>query len=123
MKRTAGDDVKTVAPNESETYARWPNGGAGDPIHADMPMYDELTQRVIDHISQVHGVDADTITPESTFEELDIDSLGAMSLVADLEIEMGVEVPNEELLKIRTVGQAAESLSRVLAETEAAPQG
>ena len=86
-------------------------------------MYDELTQRVIDHIAQVHGVDADTITPESTFEELDIDSLGAMSLVADLEIEMGVEVPNEELLKIRTVGQAAESLSRVLAEADVAPQG
>lgn len=86
-------------------------------------MYDELTQRVIDHISQVHGVDADTITPESTFEELDIDSLGAMSLVADLEIEMGVEVPNEELLKIRSVGQAVESLARVLAETETAPRG
>jgi acyl carrier protein len=86
-------------------------------------MYDELTQRVIDHISQVHGVDADIITPESTFEELDIDSLGAMSLVADLEIEMGVEVPNEELLKIRSVGQAVESLGRVLAEAGAAPQG
>ncbi|HEU0014195.1 MAG TPA: acyl carrier protein [Longimicrobium sp.] len=85
-------------------------------------MYDELTQRVIAHIAQVHAVPADDITPESTFEELDIDSLGAMSLVADLEIEMGVEVPNEELLKIKTVGQAADSLARVLAGAGAAGQ-
>lgn len=85
-------------------------------------MYDELTQRVIDHIAQVHALPADTITPESTFEDLDIDSLGAMSLVADLEIEMGVEVPNEELLKMKTVGQAIDSLARVLAGAAPAPQ-
>lgn len=77
-------------------------------------MYDELTQKVIDHIAQVHSIPADAVTPESTFDELGIDSLGAMSLVADLEIELGVEVPNEELLKVRTVGHAVESLGRVL---------
>jgi acyl carrier protein len=93
-------------------------------------MYDELTQRVIDHIAQVHSIAAGAITPESTFEELDIDSLGAMSLVADLEIELEVEVPNEELLKIKTVGQAVDSLARVLsgapeagAGAGAAPEG
>jgi acyl carrier protein len=85
-------------------------------------MYDELTQTVIAHIAQVHNIPADAITPESSFEELDIDSLGAMSLVADLEIEMGVEVPNEELLKVKTVGHAVDSLARVLAEAGAAPR-
>ncbi len=86
-------------------------------------MYDELTQRVIDHIARTHSIPADAVTPASTFEELDIDSLGAMSLVADLEIELGVDVPNEELLKLKTVGQAIDSLARVLAEAGAAPQG
>lgn len=90
-------------------------------------MYDDLTQKVIDHIAQVHNIPAEAITPESTFEELDIDSLGAMSLVADLEIELGVEVPNEELLKVKTVGAAVDSLARVLAGADAgagaAPQG
>jgi acyl carrier protein len=85
-------------------------------------MYDELTQRVIAHIAQVHSIPAETITPENTFDELGIDSLGAMSLVADLEIELGVDVPNEELLKVKTVGSAADSLARVLAEAGAAPQ-
>jgi len=85
-------------------------------------MYDELTQRVIAHIAQAHSIPAADVTPESTFEELDIDSLGAMSLVADLEIELGVEVPNEELLKVKTVGQAIDSLARVLAGAGAAPQ-
>ena len=82
-------------------------------------MYDELTQRVIAHIAQVHSIPADEITPERTFDELGIDSLGAMSLVADLEIEMGVEVPNEELLKVKTVGHAVDSLARVLGEAAA----
>lgn len=85
-------------------------------------MYDELTQRVIAHISQVHSIPAADVTPASTFEELDIDSLGAMSLVADLEIELGVEVPNEELLKVKTVGQAIDSLARVLNGAGAAPR-
>jgi acyl carrier protein len=84
-------------------------------------MYDEMTQRVIDHIAQVHSIPVENITPECTFDELGIDSLGAMSLVADLEIEMGVDVPNEELLKVKTVGDAAGSLARVLAEA-GAPQ-
>jgi len=86
-------------------------------------MYDDLTQRVIAHIAQVHSIPADTITPESTFDELGIDSLGAMSLVADLEIELGVDVPNEELLKVKTVGDAIDSLARVLADAGAAPRG
>jgi acyl carrier protein len=86
-------------------------------------MYDELTQRVIAHISQVHNIPADAVTPESTFEELDIDSLGAMSLVADLEIELGVDVPNEELLKVKTVGQAIDSLARVMGGAGTAPKG
>lgn len=85
-------------------------------------MYDELTQRVIDHVARTHRLPPESVTPESSFEELDIDSLGAMCLVADFEIELGVEVPNEELLKIRTVGQAVDSLSRVLAEAGAAPR-
>jgi acyl carrier protein len=85
-------------------------------------MYDELTQRIIAHVAQTHSLPEESVTPESTFDELGIDSLGAMSLVADLEIELGVEVPNEELLKIKTVGDAVAGLARVVAETAAAPQ-
>jgi acyl carrier protein len=84
-------------------------------------MYDELTERVIAHIARTHSLAEESVTPESTFDELGIDSLGAMSLVADLEIELGVDVPNEELLKVRSVGDAIDSLARVLAEAGAAP--
>lgn len=85
-------------------------------------MYDELTQRIISHVALTHSLPEESVTPESTFDELGIDSLGAMSLVADLEIELGVDVPNEELLKIKTVGDAIDSLTRVLAEAGTAPQ-
>lgn len=85
-------------------------------------MYDELTQRIIAHVAATHSLPEESVTPESTFDELGIDSLGAMSLVADLEIELGVEVPNEELLKIKTVGDAVAGLARVSAEAATAPQ-
>lgn len=85
-------------------------------------MYDELTQRVISHIAQTHSLPEESVTPEATFDELGIDSLGAMSLVADLEIELGVDVPNEELLKVKSVGDAVDALAGVLAAAAAAGQ-
>ena len=85
-------------------------------------MQDELTQRVITHVAQTHSLPEESVTLESTFDELGIDSLGAMSLVADLEIELGVDVPNEELLKVKSVGDAIDSLGRVLAGAGAAGQ-
>jgi acyl carrier protein len=85
-------------------------------------MNDELTQRVIAHIAQTHSLAEEQVTPGSTFDELGIDSLGAMSLVADLEIELGVDVPNEELLKVKSVGDAIDSLARVLAQAGAGQQ-
>jgi acyl carrier protein len=55
----------------------------------------------------VLSVDADKVVPEANFaDDLDADSLDLVELVMALEEEFGVEVPEEELAEVKTVGQA-----------------
>jgi len=56
---------------------------------------------------EVLSVDESAVTPDAKFgDDLDADSLDLVELVMALEEEFGVEVPEEELEGIETVGQA-----------------
>jgi acyl carrier protein len=66
-------------------------------------MSDDIVGRVISVIAQTQSIPVESITWKSTFEELGIDSLTGLSLVHELENEFGVEVPNEQVLAIRSV--------------------
>ena len=53
------------------------------------------------------GVDQSKITPSALLgEDLEIDSLGMVELALALEDALGVQLPDEELEKIATVGDA-----------------
>ena len=53
------------------------------------------------------GVDAEKVTPEASFvEDLGADSLDTVELVMAFEEEFGMEIPDEEAEKLRTVGDA-----------------
>lgn len=55
------------------------------------------------------GVDADEVTMEATFaDDLGADSLDLFELVMSIEDEFGVAIPNEELVNIKTVKNAAD---------------
>lgn len=62
----------------------------------------------------VLSVDESAVVPEATFESLDADSLDLVELVMALEEEFGVEVPEDELEGIETVGQAYELVAAKL---------
>ena len=56
---------------------------------------------------KVLSVDADKVTMEASFaDDLDADSLDLVELVMALEEEFDIEVPEEELAEVKTVGQA-----------------
>ena len=56
---------------------------------------------------EVLDVEDDAITKDASFaDDLDADSLDLVELVMALEEEFGIEVPEEELEGIETVGQA-----------------
>lgn len=56
---------------------------------------------------EVLQVDADAVTEEATFkDDLEADSLDLVELVMALEEEFDIEVPEEELEGVTTVGAA-----------------
>lgn len=58
------------------------------------------------------SVDAAQVTREATFaEDLDADSLDVVELVMALEEEFDIQVPEEELAEVKTVGQAFDIIS------------
>ncbi|OQB24743.1 MAG: Acyl carrier protein [Firmicutes bacterium ADurb.Bin182] len=64
-----------------------------------------MFDRVSAIISKQLDIDKGTITPESRLiEDLKADSLDVVELIMDLEQEFGIEIPDDELPKIRTVG-------------------
>ena len=57
------------------------------------------------------GIEADKVTMEAKLEEdLDIDSLGIVEVVMAFEDEFDIEIDDEELTDVGTVGQAVNLL-------------
>ena len=71
-------------------------------------MAENITEKVTEIIVEQLGVSADQVKPESNLiEDLGADSLDAVELVMaveELEEEFGIEVPDEEAEKLRSVG-------------------
>ena len=63
-------------------------------------MYFDIIAKII---AERTGCDAASITPDSKFTELGIDSLDTVELLMNLEDETGLEIELEE--KVETVGQ------------------
>ena len=72
-------------------------------------MSDDQFERFKKCAVEVLSVEEAQVTKEAKFaDDLDADSLDLVELVMALEEEFGVEVPEEELEGIETVGQAYE---------------
>jgi acyl carrier protein len=76
---------------------------------ADTAAYDRLR----DIIAETLKVDKESVTPEASFaDDLKADSLDLVELIMAFEDEYGVEIPDEDAQKIRTVGQALEYVQK-----------
>jgi acyl carrier protein len=69
----------------------------------------EVEEKVKSIIVSQLGVNEDEVTKEASFvDDLGADSLDIVELVMAFEEEFGVEIPDEEAEKIRTVGEAVD---------------
>ncbi|HET6770268.1 MAG TPA: acyl carrier protein [Actinomycetota bacterium] len=69
----------------------------------------EIEERVRKVLAEQLSVDIEKVTPEARFEEdLDADSLDLVEAVLGLEEELSVEIPEEEMESVKTVGQAVD---------------
>ncbi|CDD42927.1 acyl carrier protein [Enorma massiliensis] len=70
----------------------------------------EIFNKVADIASDVLGIDIDQITEETTFDDLDADSLDRLQLVTAFEDEFDIEMDEERLLAIASVADAIDAI-------------
>lgn len=73
-------------------------------------MFDKVAKMLAEQL----GIPASKITPESKIvDDLGADSLDVVELLMTLEDETGKTIPDDEVAKIKTVGQIVEVLEKL----------
>ena len=80
-----------------------------------MDMAEMTSQRVMRVIAETQRIPLDHVTADSTFEELKIDSLDGLNILFALEEEFGVDVPDDEGRRFRSVGEVVQGIEQLLA--------
>lgn len=66
-------------------------------------------------ISEVLNIEADKITPDSTFiDDLGADSLDVYQIIMGIEEAFDIEIPQDEAKNIVTVGDAVEQIKKAM---------
>ena len=78
-----------------------------------------VAERVVGAIARTKRIDADRIRPETTFEELGVDSLDAIELLFEIEEEFDLTVDDDAVQGKENVGQVIEAVEEALAEKAA----
>ena len=68
---------------------------------------DEVRAGLAEILNEVADVDASDVTDDKSFtDDLDVDSLSMVEVAMAAEEKFGVKIPDDELPKLRTVGDA-----------------
>ena len=78
-------------------------------------MSNDLTERVISVIAATQRIPREKISPESTFEELGLDSLDSVNILFALEEEFKISIPDDDTRDIKGVKQMTEGIEKLLA--------
>ena len=72
-----------------------------------MPSADEIRSGLASILNEVADVDPDQVSDEKSFvDDLDVDSLSMVEVAMAAEEQFGVKIPDDELPKLKTVGDA-----------------
>jgi acyl carrier protein len=71
----------------------------------------EQVEAVVVESLETFGADAAAITPDATFEALDIDSLDLAELSQILHEQFGVELKGSDVAEVKTVKDAVELIA------------
>ncbi|MEO6912135.1 MAG: acyl carrier protein [Edaphobacter sp.] len=74
---------------------------------------DDIAQRCIEIIAKSKAIPADSITLDSTFDSLDIDSLDKINISFEVEEAFAIEIPDEALGTIKTVGDMVNGVTQL----------
>jgi acyl carrier protein len=75
-----------------------------------------IAKTVIGFIAAQKTLDPNAISPASTFEELQMDSLDKINLSFEVEERFGISIPDTALDSLKTVGDIVAGVERLQAE-------
>ncbi|MFT8396681.1 acyl carrier protein [Propionibacterium sp.] len=79
-----------------------------------MASTEEIRTKLAEIVNDVAGVPVEDITDEKNFvDDLDIDSLSMVEIVYALQEAYNVDIPDEEVKDLRTVGDAVAYVEKV----------
>jgi acyl carrier protein len=81
-------------------------------------MNEDLVARVTGVIAKSQHIPPESVTIDSTFEDLKIDSLDGINILFALEGEFDVDIPDDAAKQIHSVRQAAEGIEKLLASKQ-----
>ena len=79
----------------------------------------EIFDRVRRLVAENQQIEAQTITIDSTFEELEIDSFDGVNLLFAIENEFDIQVSDEDAKKLRGIRDVVDGVERLLGERAA----
>ncbi|WP_333619811.1 meromycolate extension acyl carrier protein AcpM [Dietzia sp.] len=75
---------------------------------------EEIIAGLAEVVEEVTGIEPAEVTEEKSFvDDLDIDSLSMVEIAVQLEDRYGIEIPDEDLSKLRTVGDAVAYVQKI----------
>ena len=77
-------------------------------------MSEAVFEKMATLLSTKKGINKELISIDSSFEELGLDSLDSIELIADLEDAFNVNIPNTEIQGIKSVRQAVDGLTKAM---------
>ena len=83
-------------------------------------MSDDLIQRVLKVIATSKRIPLETVTIDSDFQQLNIDSMDAVEILFAMENEFDISIPDDEVRNVRNVRQMCEGVEKLLAAKNAA---
>ena len=86
-------------------------------------MSDDLIQRVRKAIASSKRIPIETITIDSEFQQLGIDSMDAVEILFALENEFEINIPDDSVREVRNVRQMCEGVEKLLAAKAAGAVG
>jgi acyl carrier protein len=81
--------------------------------HVEVGTVASVEERVIELVCERLGVNKEQVTRQTSFvEDVGADSLDIVELVMGLEEEFGINIPDDQAEKIKTVGEAIDYIER-----------
>jgi acyl carrier protein len=78
-------------------------------------MSEELIQRVLKVIATSKRIPLETVTIDSDFQQLGIDSMDAVEILFALENEFDISIPDDEVRSVRSVRDMCAGVDKLVA--------